>query len=129
MEEIKKDSKMEILNYWIKQLVYPGKIQEFIHELEDHSTPGEEIYRRFSIYTEDHQYFIVAIDRINNEGYLGCQAQSRKARPGEDWLRGNDLSDGSFNKDTWDSIINSIVRYELVKVSKYVKPEMGGIDS
>ncbi len=127
--ELKEYSKMEMLDQWIKQLVYPGKLNEFIHELEGHCTPGKEVYRRFGFYTEEHQYFIVASDRTNDRGYLGCQVQSRKARPGEDWLRGNDLPDGAFNKNTWDGIVNAIVRYELVKVSKYIKPETGDIEA
>lgn len=116
-------TKMQLLDQWITQLIYPGKISEFIQEIEGHSEPGVEVYRRFVFYTEEHQYFIVAIDRENDGGYLGCQVQTRKPRAGEDWLRGNDLSDGPFDKDTWVDIINSIIRYEVVKLSKYVKPK------
>ena len=51
-----------------------------------------------------------------NRGYLGCVGQTRKARAGEDWLRGNDLADGSYSKETWQKIKNDILAYELVKV-------------
>jgi hypothetical protein len=44
-------------------------------------------------------------------------------RAGEDWVRGNDLPDGPFSKETWDRIIYAIVRYELVKLTPYKKPE------
>lgn len=126
--KMKDYTKMEQLDHWITKLIYPGKSKDFLHELEGHSTPGEEVYRRFGFYTEEHQYFIVAIDRTKDKGYLGCVVQTRKPRPGEDWLRGNDLSDGPFNKNTWNSIVNSIVRYEIVKLSKYLKPETGDIN-
>ena len=126
--EMKDYTKMEKLNQWISQLVYPGKSKEFIQELEGHSTPGVEVFRQFAFYTEEYQYIIVAIDRTEDNGYLGCQVQVRKPRPSEDWLRGNDLADGPFNKNTWNDIVESIVRYELVRLSKYLKPEAGDIE-
>ena len=70
----------------------------------------------------------MAIDRTKDEGYLGCQVNCRKSRAGEDWVRGNDLPDGKFNKATWDSIVKAIIRYEIVELSKYKKPEVGDIN-
>uniref|UniRef100_A0A6M3Y4J0 Uncharacterized protein n=1 Tax=viral metagenome TaxID=1070528 RepID=A0A6M3Y4J0_9ZZZZ len=58
-------------------------------------------------------------------GYLGCIAQTRKPRAGEDWNRGNDLADGIYHRGTWNNILNDIIAYELVKV---VKPKMGEED-
>ena len=43
---------------------------------------------------------------------------SRKPRAGEDWTRGNDLTDGKFNKDTWDNIVADILSCELVDIKR-----------
>ena len=48
-----------------------------------------------------------------DSGYLGCGVTSRKNRVGEDWVRGSDLPDGGYSKETFDMIIRAIVRYEL----------------
>lgn len=118
----KEKTNMELLEQWLKELVYPGKVFNFIEESSGHSEPGVETTREFCFYTENHQYFITAIDRVG-EGYLGCQVSARKARAGEDWLRGNDLPDGPFTRATWDKIINAIVCYELVRLSDYTRPD------
>ena len=117
----KEATKMQMLDQWIKELVYPGKTDDFIKEIQGHGADGEE-YRSFCVYTEEHQYFISAIERPAGKSYLGCQVTARKARAGEDWHRGNDLPDGEFNKKTWDRIIYAIVCYEIVKLSKFQKP-------
>jgi hypothetical protein len=49
-------------------------------------------------------------------GYLGCIADTRKPRAGEDWNRGRDLADGNYSKRTWQEIKDDILAYELVKV-------------
>ena len=107
MEEF---TKMQQLDLWIKKLIFPGKVKKFIQNIEGSCIPDVEVRSKFVLYTEKHQYIIEAIDRERDEGYISCQVQVRKARAGEDWLRGNDLPDGPFNKDTWDNIINAIVR-------------------
>lgn len=118
-------TKMEMLNKWLTELVFPGSIKDFIEE--DcgcgKSSTGDVCSRSFSFYTENHRYFIAAIDKKSDEGYLGCSVSARKPRAGEDWLRGNDLPDGPFNRPTWDKILNAIVSYELVKLSKFTRPE------
>ena len=120
-EEIKMKTKMDMLNDWLDKLIFPGETSDFIQEV------GEPIYneikRKIYLYTEDHKYMIVAIDRENDNGYLGCQVSTRKPRAGEDWTRGNDLPDGPFNKNTWNSILNGIIRYEIVRLTEYRKPE------
>ena len=125
--EIRKFTKMEELNKWFEGLIYPGKTENFIYELERHGIPGVEVSRKVCFYTEEHQYFITAIDRTKDEGYLGCQVNCRKPRAGEDWTRGNDLPDGKFNKATWDKILMAVINYELVKLSKFMKPQVGEI--
>jgi hypothetical protein len=123
--EIRKFTKMEELDKWFEELIFPGKTKDFILELESHGVVDGEVSRRICFYTEEHQYFINAIDKTKDDGYLGCQVNCRKVRAGEDWVRGNDLPDGKFNKTTWDRILRAILNYELVKLSDFKKPELG----
>ena len=67
------------------------------------------------LYTDGHRYSIKA-----KKTYLGCIASSRKMRPGEDWVRGNDLADGEFCRETWIRILEDIVAYELKSISDYI---------
>lgn len=116
-------TRMDMLNDWLDQLIYPGETSNFIQEAGVEEPSYHELKRKFYLYTEEHKYMIVAIDRENDSGYLGCQVSTRKPRAGEDWARGNDLPDGPFNKNTWNSILNGIIRYEIVKLTEYKKPE------
>jgi hypothetical protein len=118
-----KRSKQDLLNDWVAQLIFPGKVKDFVQEKKGYNSPEGEYFREFCIYTQEHKYAIVAIDRPKDDGYLGCQVSCRKARAGEDWVRGNDLPDGPFTKNTWETIIYAIVNYELVKLSDYQKPD------
>jgi len=121
----KETTKMQMLDQWLKELIYPGNVKDFIQE-DGGEGSLKEVVRRLSFYTEEHQYFIVAIERYDSDkdDYLGCQVSARKTRPGEGWIRGNDLPDGSFTRKTWDMIINAIVSYELVSLSTFKKPDM-----
>jgi hypothetical protein len=117
-----KQTKRELLEQWLEELVYPGKPKDFVQEKEGESKPG--LWRRvFYLYTDEYHYQIVAIDRDKDDGYLGCQVSSRKPRAGEDWTRGNDLPDGPFTRDTWNKILNSMISYELIKLTEYRKPK------
>ena len=120
----KEPTKMQMLDQWLKELIYPGDVKDFIQEISG-SGDGDEVKRSLSFYTDEHQYFITAIEKsnVNKNSYLGCQVSSRKSRAGEDWVRGNDLPVGRFNRKTWDMIINAIVSYEIVKLSKFQKPD------
>jgi hypothetical protein len=113
----RESTRMEMLDKWLKELVFPGDVKDFIQEDSGKGSP-EEVTRRFYFYTGEHKYFIVAIERSEGKSYLGCQVSTRKMRAGENWTRGNDLPDGDFTKKTWDDIIQAIVRCELVKLSK-----------
>jgi hypothetical protein len=108
---------LEMLKQWISDLVYPGVFKEFVYV----TTDIDDLFKA-SIYTDEHIYQIVAIQGKKN--YLGCQATSRKERPGESWKRGNDLADGPLNKDTWTRILSDIVKYELVKLSEFRRPNI-----
>lgn len=122
-EDSIKEEKMNALDKWLEDLVFPAKVEDFIHSTKAYNSPDGEYYREFSIYTSEYRYRVVAIARNEGEGYLGCQVSTRKMRAGEDWTRGNDLPDGEFTKKTWDRIINGIVKYELVLLSKHTKPQ------
>jgi hypothetical protein len=114
--------KMYLLDKWIEDLIFPGKTEDFIQVLKHYNNEDEE-FREFNFYTDEHRYRILAIDRKTSDGYLGCQATARKMRAGEDWERGNDLPDGPFNEQTWNEILRSIIRYEVVQLSEYKKPD------
>lgn len=119
------EDKMEQLNKWIKDLIYPGEVTDFVHTIKRYgdSTPEcTEHVKEFCFYTDQFKYKIYANDRSTDDGYLGCQVTARKMRPGEDWTRGNDLADGPFNYATWLRILSTIVNYELVILSKFTKP-------
>lgn len=121
-------SKSQQLERWITELCFPADSKTLIHEISGYgSTSGSdghaETYRQFSFFTTDHEYVITAKDVEGEDGYLGCQVSTRKPRAGENWTRGNDLPDGPFNRETWDRIIFGVVKYELVKLSKYNQPE------
>ena len=110
------------LEKWLAELIFPGKVEDFFEIFEGESTT-KEISKDVCFYTDEHTYRIVAVERAEDEGYLGCNVLSRKKRPGETWIRGNDLPDGPFNKETWNKIIYAIVNYELVKLSPFRKPD------
>lgn len=71
------------------------------------------------IWTFNNEYTItVRVDADGNmrSSYLGCSAQSRKSRTGENWCRGNDLADGHFCETTWYKILGNIVKYEAEEI-------------
>lgn len=113
--------KIAQLKVWLNNLIYPGKYDDFVEVIEYYKNDEQEDLR-ICFYTEEHQYIIRARDVKNEDGYLACGVVCRKARPGEDWIRGNDLPDGPFNEDTWNNILKGIIRYEMVKLSEYRKP-------
>jgi hypothetical protein len=69
------------------------------------------------VYTDVNQYTIHATVQ-GEKTYLGAQGASRKPRAGEKHTRGNDLSDGPLTEDTWKSIKNDIIGFELVRVRR-----------
>jgi len=119
--QCKKKLTMDNFDKWLEQLIYPREIDDFIEVLYDGGHGDNngkfELKKRIVFYTDNNKYFIVAIDRNEDEGYLGCQVSTRKPRAGEDWERGNDLPDGPFNKKTLEQIKNAIIAYELVELS------------
>ena len=102
------------------QLGYVKKLGEFLNELNQWGKTkflweyGED-YVCISLYTDGQKYHIKA----TKDGYLGCVASCRKPRPGEDWTRGNDLSDGKLDEETWNRIINKKRDCPDPKASRY----------
>lgn len=101
---------------WLKEICRGNRLDPFL-EIETDEGEGNGEYGEYKfkghLYTYEHKYTIVAIDR-NDSGYLGCVVSTRKPRAGEDWTRGNDLPDGSYSYETWLKIKNAIIAYELV---------------
>ena len=120
---------------WLKEISRYSEVENF--SLPDYK---DEMYVFF--YTHDYRYNIRTRLPIKNgkkmfktnkvlpsdypekgykegdKGYLGCTVIARKSRAGEDWVRGNDLADGKYCKETWEKIKNNIISYELVKIVK-----------
>lgn len=114
-------TKMQMLDQWLRDLTFPGDPTNFIQEISGQGEPGGST-RSICFYTNNHCYKIIATESTDGNSYLSCFASTRKARAGEDWLRGNDLPDGDFTKETWNRILNAIICYELEKLSSYQKP-------
>ena len=113
---------LQDIKQWIDNIGrYSSEQNVEINEYAD-SSDGIGHYH-FFIYTNDHSYSIIAKTKKGGRSYLGCIASSRKPRAGEDWTRGNDLSDGDLSLETWHQILGDIVSYELVKVHKKTKNE------
>lgn len=112
---------IEDLKAWIEDDFGRRGLAEYkIHDVTEEWTaehPKENPYHRIKIYTFINYYTISATEE-DDGGYLGCVSTARKSRPGEDWLRGNDLPDGKLTKETWDNIIRGIICYELEDISK-----------
>lgn len=106
------------LRSWIERdLSRFGKLEDHLHDRGEENDP--QIFDhtwRFSIYTDNNEYAIVAIERKLGRSYLGCISKSRKPRAGEDWHRGRDLADGGLSDETWHRILADIVSYEMVRV-------------
>lgn len=66
--------------------------------------------------TSRNTYSITVREKGSHDGYLGAIVTSRLARAGENWLRGNDLTDGPLCRATWDRIMFDIISYELVPI-------------
>jgi len=95
----------------------PEREEETVEEVK------EEVYHcivRFKIYTEAHCFHISATWKDYTAQYLGCIANTRQSRVGEDWFRGSDLPDGYFCRETWECIKNAMLKYEMKALSKYV---------
>lgn len=114
-------SKISMVDKWIEKLVFPGKVKNFIKSTKNFESQGV-YHKEYIFYTDEYKYKVLAIDRSDDDGYLGCQVSARKLRAGEDWTRGNDLPDGPLDEKTWFIILNAIINYELVELSQFKQP-------
>ena len=116
------DSKIDMVDKWIQELIFPGQVDDFVKSTKDFKSEQGH-HKEYIFYTDEYKYKILAIARKEDDTYLGCQVSARKARPGEDWHRGNDLPDGHIDEATWLKILNAIINYELVELSKFKRPD------
>lgn len=108
---VKKNSPTgEIFYGWLSEIIPYNQIKKHVL-FTDHGDRTN-----VKIYTDTYVY---SISYRHDGGYLGCVASTMFHRPGENWTGGNDLPDGKFNKKTWESIKNAIIRHELNKLSDY----------
>jgi hypothetical protein len=114
-------SKIEQLKLWISYLIPGEAFDEYVQVVEDtgewvkDTQGGASQTYDVRIFTGSRQsYRITGVDERKGDGYLGCINRNTHMKAGEEHTRGSDLPDGPFNKDTWDRIVNGIVRNELV---------------
>jgi hypothetical protein len=128
--------KMKMFDKWLEEITPFGdnnvlRYVEVVNDQGHGDGDGDgnyEMKKTVRIYTDNYVYAIVARDRSNNDGYLGCVHSLRKPYVGEQHTRGRDLPDGPFNKDTWDRIRNAIIANELEPLfkSEKFKVPLGG---
>lgn len=104
------------LQEWMREIVPYSNLEKYIREMKT------DFGFKVLLCTDEHSYSISVHMREGREPYLGCIASARKQLAGENWIRGNDLPDGEFCRETWDNIVRAIVRYELVKLEPIHAP-------
>ena len=105
-----------------------GRWDDFVQE--SHTESTDEVRYRFSIFTSDHEYAISALlPEGSNDGYLGCVMCNRRPDAGEEHTRGSDLPDGKFSIETWESIRNAIIGFELVKLAPKREPMKDSVEA
>ncbi len=123
-DDFKIKCKINMIDSWLKEIISDVKTYVQVIYDDGECKPGSyEFKKKIKIYTNNHEYTIVAIDRSSDDGYLGCVVSNRKLRAGENWTRGNDLPDGPFIQKTWEKIKNAIIRFELIKILPKVNNE------
>ena len=101
---------------WLKQIARQCGIKNLVF-ISDCDRKDNVV--RLRLFTKENEYYISArLPSKSNSagGYLGCIVMTRKSRAGEEWKRGNDLTDGNYSENTWQRIKDDIIAYELVKV-------------
>lgn len=111
-------NKIQDIHKWMEQVTRFGRK---VFDVDIAYLQDDQEHYKFYLYTNNNKYAIYARCHYlgtsqEQPGYLGCVAQSRKYRPGENWFRGSDLADGPFSEKTWRKILADIVSYELQDV-------------
>lgn len=106
-----------LMSRWLLDICPGGCIDYFV-EIVKKEVNSETLVEKiiFNLYTEKYKYNIIAVDKDEQTGYLGCFMSNRKPEAGEKHTRGRDLPDGEFNYDTWNRIKDSIIKTELVEL-------------
>lgn len=91
---------------WLKDLMPYGTTENYVlfNDEEDDDVV------KTHIYTESKRYYIVA---KKDGSYLGAQYSPLLSLPEQGGRGGGDLTDGKFNKETWEAIKSDIIRKEL----------------
>lgn len=110
LAEATPDQKIEQLESWLSNLCYSDMTGYMTKKIIPDSN---ELRVLFSFYTDENKYNITASPEGKNGGYLGCTMVKRAPYPGEKHVRGNDLPDGRFSEETFESIKDAIIRTEL----------------
>lgn len=130
-EELRDQKKIDLFGFWLEEInPYGEKFVEVLYDEGQSSPKSYEFRKKVRIYSCKYVYTILVIDRSKDDGYLGCVVSNRKPRAGEDWIRGNDLPDGPFIRETWEKIKNAIIRHELVTLVPKAEeqPNVGGVE-
>jgi len=113
---------------WLKEIVPYSHIDKYTRKTREgfesgvFNTDRHANHVTYIICTAEHRYSISATPT-----YLGCIASATRERPGETWTRGNDLPDGPFSRETWESIKDRIISYEMVKLEP-IHELKGGVE-
>jgi len=135
IEEIKSNNKIVLEQmkidcpeavFWLQQISrYGGNMIDGM-VLKSNKTPNKmEKSFKVDFFTNNHIYHISILapytkeDGCSYHGYLGCTVSAKRFISGEDWTRGNDLQDGCYSINTWNSIKSDIIAYELIRLGKY----------
>ena len=92
------------------------------------------------LHTEKKRYRIYLRIHQNGKTYMGGSYQLRRYNIGEDWFRGNDLTDGPISHSTWERLKSDIINSELEQINvkvlqdqqegytNFIRVLQGGID-
>ena len=83
--------------------------------------PDDNNHMHLHVFTENTEYHLGCSIKDDGNVIMMGSTQCRKPRPGENWLRGNDFTEGEFSKETLTRFFLDIARYEIIaKVKKYI---------
>ena len=109
---------------WLEEICPYKYIEKYIICDHNPKVKGKENYN-FTFFTKENRYRIGVVVFSGVPKYMAASMTTRKPRAGEDWNRGNDLPDGEYSKEKWNSIKAAIIATELVKIvrTQYPKAE------
>ena len=99
---------------WAWRGKYGNKDNLHIEIIRDDGTPRV----KMTLLTTVNSYGIRAVPYDDGDIYFACEYSRREPLPGETWTRGGDLTDGDFNKETWERIVYDILSTELAEAAE-----------